>query len=103
LILLSLAQQPRHGYAIMKDVTTLSDGRVALSAGTLYGVIHRLLRQGWIVRLEEPAYEDGAPETGRLRKSYTLTRLGRLALRAEAERIQLLAEAAQQRVTGAEL
>ncbi|NPV76449.1 MAG: PadR family transcriptional regulator [Anaerolineae bacterium] len=103
LILLSLAQQPRHGYAILKDVASLSDGRVTLSTGTLYGVIHRLLQQGWIARLEEGIQEDQtAAETGRLRKSYTLTRLGRLALQAEAARIQSLAEAARLRTAGVE-
>jgi len=103
LILLSLAQQPRHGYAILKDVASLSDGRVALSTGTLYGVIHRLLQQGWIARREEEAQEDqGAAETGRLRKSYTLTRLGRLMLQAEVARIQSLAEAARLRTAGVE-
>ena len=39
---LSLAQQPRHGYSILKDVEKMSDGRVRLSTGTLYG---RVLRQ----------------------------------------------------------
>src|SRR6185437_16125786 len=43
LILLSLAQAPRHGYALLKDTEALSDGRVRMSTGTLYGVIHRLL------------------------------------------------------------
>jgi DNA-binding PadR family transcriptional regulator len=39
LVLLSLAQQPRHGYSIMKDVEQMSDGRVMLSTGTLYGAL----------------------------------------------------------------
>ena len=53
LILLSLAGQPRHGYAILKDVEFLSNGRVMLSTGTLYGAIQRLLANGWIERVEE--------------------------------------------------
>ena len=39
LILTSLADQPRHGYALMKDIQTLSNGRVRLSTGTLYGAL----------------------------------------------------------------
>src|SRR5579863_10044588 len=52
LVLLSLAQAPRHGYALLKDTEALSDGRVRLSTGTLYGVIHRLLESEWIERFE---------------------------------------------------
>ena len=50
LILLSLAQQPRHGYAILKNVEEMSDGRVTLSTGTLYGALRRLLEDRWIER-----------------------------------------------------
>ena len=53
LVLLSLAQQPRHGYSIMKDVEQMSDGRVMLSTGTLYGALQRLLSRGWIEQFEE--------------------------------------------------
>src|SRR5215467_5493248 len=53
LVLLSLAEQPRHGYSILKDVEHMSSGRVVLSTGTLYGALQRLLSQGWIERFEE--------------------------------------------------
>ena len=43
LILLSLAEEPRHGYSILKDVEYLSEGRVVLSTGTLYGALKRML------------------------------------------------------------
>ena len=43
LILLSLAEQPRHGYAILQDTEQMSEGRVRLSTGTLYGALRRLL------------------------------------------------------------
>jgi len=91
-IMLSLATGPKHGYAIMKEVTTLSDGRVVLSTGTLYGALKRLLRDRWIERVEDPI---GPEETGRPRKAYTLTDLGRRILEAEAERLRGLAEAAR--------
>ena len=81
LILVSLSGGPRHGYAIMKEVEELSQGRVMLSTGTLYGAIKRLLADDWIRRVEEPAGETGA----RGRKSYTLTALGRRVLAAETQ------------------
>jgi DNA-binding PadR family transcriptional regulator len=53
LILLGLADQPRHGYAILQEVEKIRDGRVRLSTGTLYGTLHRLLEVGWIERVKE--------------------------------------------------
>lgn len=90
LILLSLAPQPRHGYAIMKDVEALSDGRVQLSTGTLYGALKRLLDQGWIERFDETVVN------GRERKAYRLTGLGRRILDAETVRMQTLVTTARQ-------
>lgn len=97
-ILLSLALGPKHGYAIMKDVKTLSESQVVLSTGTLYGAIKRLLDQGWIQRVDEPA-EDG---NGRERKAYLLTHRGRRILEAETARLGKLYQAAQLRVIGEE-
>ena len=53
LILLSLADKPRHGYSLMKDIEALSNGRVRLSTGTLYGALRRLLEDSWIQRFEQ--------------------------------------------------
>lgn len=92
-ILLSLAPGPGHGYAIMKDVQRLSRGRVALSTGTLYGALKRLLATHWIRRVDDP---DG-DETGRERKAYILTETGRAVLVAEVERLNHLVEAAERR------
>jgi DNA-binding PadR family transcriptional regulator len=89
-VLLSLAPGPKHGYAIMKDVEALSDGRVGLSTGTLYGALKRLLDQGWIRRVQEP----GEKEPERNRKAYALTQAGREVLKAEAERLRRLVAAA---------
>lgn len=96
-ILLSLASEPKHGYAIMKEVKRLSLGQVGLSTGTLYGAIKRLLEQGWIERIEE----DEVKEHGRIRKSYQLTTLGRRILEAETERLASLVAAAQEAMAGA--
>lgn len=92
-ILLSLAAEPRHGYAIMKDVQTLSEGRIILSTGTLYGAIKRLVELGWIVRFEDGQMD----ETGRPRKSYQLSGLGLSILQAETERLRQLVRAAASR------
>jgi PadR family transcriptional regulator PadR len=95
-ILLSLAPGPSHGYAIMKDVQQLSQARVALSTGTLYGALKRLLELGWIERTG--ASMEG--ENGRERKSYRLSQLGQVALAGEIERLNGLLSAAGQRVVG---
>lgn len=91
-ILLSLLPGPKHGYAIMKDVETLSDARVNLSTGTLYGALKRLLRAGWVQRVE-----DKGDDSGRERKAYTLTQLGRGILQAESDRMQSLIMMTQKR------
>ncbi len=98
-ILLSLAPQAKHGYAIMKDVRFLSHERVVLSTGTLYGALKRLLEQEWIERVDEPEPARGSAveEPGRPRKAYVLTPLGRRILRAELARLKSLVDAAGMR------
>jgi DNA-binding PadR family transcriptional regulator len=91
LILLSLVPQPRHGYAIMKEVDGMSNGRIHLSTGTLYGAIKRMLEQGWIERYDETVVD------GRERKAYRLTDIGQRILDAELTRMQSLLTVAQQR------
>ena len=107
LILLSLAGGPRHGYAIMKDVRNLSRDRVKLSTGTLYTALKRQLDSGWISRANEAPSSDGklrrmgeenhAKSSGRQRKAYSLTPLGRRILQAEVQRLEGLIRAAQYR------
>jgi DNA-binding PadR family transcriptional regulator len=69
MILLSLAQKPRHGYSLMKDIDSLSHGRVRLSTGTLYGALRRLLEDLWIERFEQD-------DTSREKQTYRLTAAG---------------------------
>ena len=95
-ILLSLATAHRHGYAIMKDTARLSDGRVNLSTGTLYGAIKRLLEAGWIRRVENGDAEDGA----RPRKEYELTELGRRIFEAEVTRLESVVAIARESAAG---
>jgi DNA-binding PadR family transcriptional regulator len=92
LIMLSLVQGKKHGYAIMKDVAELSDERITLGTGTLYGALARLLDQEWIERIEEEE------STVRARKAYILSDLGRRILNAETERLRALTAAAQLRL-----
>jgi len=96
LILLSLSPGPKHGYAILKAVENLSEGRVKLSTGTLYGAIERLLDQGWIRRVEDPV-PSGA---SRKRKAYDLTELGRKVLNAEIARLRKLVSVAARQTAG---
>jgi DNA-binding PadR family transcriptional regulator len=95
-IMLSLAPDARHGYSIMKDVRALSHGRVALSTGTLYGALKRLLELEWILRVDDPE----AVGSGRVRKLYSLTRLGRHVLEAEVARLDALIESARRQSVG---
>ena len=91
-ILLSLLPGPKHGYAIMKDVEALSGSRVSLSTGTLYGALKRLLEASWVRRMDD----DGS-ETGRERKAYVLTQLGKGILEAETARMQVLVTMTRER------
>ena len=93
-ILLSLASGPAHGYAIIKEVAELSQNRVRLSAGTLYGALARLLEQGWIERVEGSTTDT----SGRERKEYKLTGTGKRVLRLEVERMQALVALADLRL-----
>jgi DNA-binding PadR family transcriptional regulator len=90
LILLSLAERPQHGYAILKDVERMSSGRVLLSTGTLYGALRRLLAGDWIERFEEP-------ESSRGRQAYRLTAQGRRNLQLEIDRMKHLTRLASLR------
>jgi DNA-binding PadR family transcriptional regulator len=91
LVLLSLAERPRHGYSILKDVEQMSSGSVVLSTGTLYGALQRLLRQGWIERFEEN-------ESSRDRRAYRLTSRGRRNLQSEVDRMRHLSKLASLRI-----
>ena len=95
MILLSLAGQPRHGYAILLDAEKISGGRVRLSTGTLYGALRRLLEDGWIERFHE---EDNS----RGKQVYRLTATGRRNLQQEISRMRQLTRIAGLRVASKE-
>jgi len=84
-VLLSLADGEKHGYAILKDVAEQTHGEVKLSAGTLYGIIKRLLAEDVIVEnFHRPDREHGDAR----RRYYRLTDWGRQVTVAEAERME---------------
>ena len=91
-ILLALADDDRHGYAILQDVARRTGGELKLSAGTLYRSIQRMLEDGLIVELRErPAPEDDDER----RRYYRITPLGSAVARAEAARLNALVRMAR--------
>ncbi|HYK91034.1 MAG TPA: PadR family transcriptional regulator [Acidobacteriota bacterium] len=91
-VLLSLAEGEKHGYAILKDVAEQTHGEVKLSAGTLYGIIKRLLNEGMIV---ENRHRPDREYVDARRRYYLLTDWGRTVAIAEAERMEKLVAAAR--------
>ena len=91
-ILIALAREDRHGYAIMQDVEARTNGELRLSAGTLYRTIQRLLEQGLIRETRDRP----APELDdERRRYYRITSLGEAAARAEARRMTELVRMAR--------
>ena len=90
-ILLALADEERHGYGIMLEVSRVTGG-TRMGPGTLYGTLKRLLTS----RLIEEADERPDPEMDdERRRYYRLTKLGAAVLRAESSRISVLLDAAK--------
>ena len=93
-ILLALVDSERHGYAIMKEVTSRTEGAVKLGPGTLYGALKRLLEAG----LVEESSERADPELGDdRRRYYRLTGFGLRVARTEARRLDAMVRAARQK------
>ncbi|MEH0974457.1 PadR family transcriptional regulator [Micromonospora sp. CPCC 205546] len=92
LILTALAGQPMHGYGLIREVTALSDGRVSLRPGTLYGALDRLVDAD-LVEVDREEVVDG-----RLRRYYRLSPVGDATLTAETERMRRNVEAATARL-----
>ena len=90
LILLALADQPRHGLAIIDRVVEASHGEVKLGPGTLYGTLQKLIAGGLIRESPPPDPDDHDPR----RRYYRLTPKGDRELKAEAARMRSLVRAA---------
>ncbi len=91
-VLLALAGEERHGYAILQEVTQLTDGEIELEPGTLYRALHRMLKDGWIA---ESSRRPAADLDDERRKYDRLTPLGRRIASAEADRLLRLVSIAR--------
>ncbi len=83
--ILLAARKPVHGYGIIQEVAQMTNGRVTLGPGTLYGAINSLLDKGWIVLYS-------AEEGSRRKKEYLITDEGRAVFQAELIRLRELVE-----------
>ncbi len=93
-VLLALAGDDLHGYAILKEVELRTGGKVRLSTGTLYGIIKRLLADGLIAERRSRPSET---EDDERRRYYRLTPQGRQVATAEAERMDEILAIARSR------
>jgi DNA-binding PadR family transcriptional regulator len=96
-IALALASGERHGYEIMQEVASRTDGQIVLHPGTLYRALGRLLDQGLIEELDERPAGDQDDER---RRYYRLTSLGHAVARAEVERLASQVSAARRLFRG---
>jgi DNA-binding PadR family transcriptional regulator len=91
-ILMAVADEDRHGYGIIQDVSASTNGELKLSAGTLYRSIQRMLEQGLLIETRDrPAPEDDDER----RRYYRITPFGRTVARAEANRLTQLVRLAR--------
>src|ERR1700722_2276528 len=93
-ILMAVADEDRHGYGIIQDVLTSTNGELKLSAGTLYRSIQRMLEQGLLLETRERP-EDRPEDDDERRRYYRITPLGREVAKAEAQRLQQLVRLAR--------
>jgi DNA-binding PadR family transcriptional regulator len=91
-VLLALAGDERHGYAILQEVAALTEGELQPEPGTLYRALHRMLKDGWVVESTRRPASDVDDER---RRYYRLTPLGRRVATAEADRLSRLVAAAR--------
>jgi DNA-binding PadR family transcriptional regulator len=91
-VLTALCGPPLHGYGIVGEVDELSEGRVRLKIGSLYGILDRLVAEGLVELDREEAYQ------GRLRRYYRITDTGAESLRTEAARQAANVRAATRRI-----
>jgi DNA-binding PadR family transcriptional regulator len=97
-VLLALADTPRHGYGVMREVDERTDGLIRMRTGTLYVLLSRLVEQALIAEIDPPA---DAVSDARERRYYDVTPLGRAVLQAEARRLaSVVDEARRKRVLG---
>src|SRR5262249_22606749 len=93
-VLFSLADGEKHGYAIMQDTATLSNGEFRMGPGTLYTTLQRLLDLGLI---QEIATAGKATDRDSRRRYYRLSRFGKLLLEADLSRMSSVIELARRK------
>ena len=81
--ILLAVRKPNHGYGITQEVEELTNGRVTLGPGTLYGAIQSLVKKDWIAIYSEDT-------ESRKKKEYLITDSGRAVFEAERERLSEL-------------
>ena len=86
-ILVALADEDRHGYAIMQDITSRTGGALKLGAGTLYRSVQRMLEQGLVVEISAKQASELPLNTDERRRYYRITPFGRTVAKAEARRL----------------
>ena len=94
-VLVVLANGPRHGYGVAQEVEELTEGRLVMGPGTLYGSLRRMLGSGLIEETKNPGEEGLHAER---RRYYRMTPLGSAALHAESARLMRTATVAQERL-----
>ncbi len=93
-ILLALADRPRHGLGILREIEARTEGDVRLGPGLLYGSIKKLLNAGLV---EEPKWRPPIQQDDPRRIYYRITKAGRLSLRAEAVKMQRVLRVAHEK------
>src|SRR5215471_7378026 len=93
-ILMALADEDRHGYAIIQDIAVRTDGELQMSAGTLYRSIQRMQEQGLII---EPRERPAPENDDERRRYYRITPFGLAVARAEARRLMQMVKLARAR------
>lgn len=91
-VLVALADGDRHGYGVIREVSTRTAGQVELGTGTLYGIIKRLLADNLVV---ESKRRPAAAQDDERRRYYRLTPFGRLVVTAETARLEAMVEGAR--------
>jgi DNA-binding PadR family transcriptional regulator len=88
-VLVTLANEPLHGYAVVKEVREATEGRINPGTGTFYSAIHRMSDAGVIEEIDPPSNGDTR------RRYYAISEFGREVLEAEAERLDRVVELAR--------
>lgn len=97
-VLLSLADESRHGYAIIQEIAERTDGVISMRTGTMYLLLQRMVADGLI---EESGARPKADQDDERRRYYVVTTLGRSVAAAEAKRLEaMVGQARRKQVLG---